>query len=589
VRKIAFQLPPPPCETPSEVTVTLGLYSPSQPENEGLLDTQPLKLAVRAPGERHKHTFVSETDGSVQYYAVVPADPHEAAPGLPALVLTLHGAGVEATGQAAAYLQKTWAHIVAPTNRRPFGFDWEDWGRLDALEALADAERTLHIDPQRIYLTGHSMGGHGTWQIGAHYPDRFAAIAPSAGWTSFWSYGAERPEPNTPIEILLYRATNPSDTVTLARNCLHYGIYVLHGEQDDNVPVEHARKMRAELAAYHPNFAYYERPGAGHWWGNECVDWPPLFAFLRQNTRPPAHTVQHIAFVTANPAISATSDWATIEAQVRSLDFSRVDLQVEKKDRLVRGTTENVTRLAIAAPLDPGQPLAIELDGDRLTDIPWPGQNLLYLEQHDGHWQIMPEAANPRAKSPRRGGPFKEIFRHHVQLVYGTHGNPAENAWAWAKTRYDAEVFWVRGNGTLEIVPDDEFNPTAEPDRSVILYGNADTNAAWKTLFADAPLQIARGVAEIGARRIEGDDLAVLACYPRPGSERALVGVVSGTGLAGLRLTERLPYFVSGVAYPDWIAIGTDMLQSGTNGVRGAGFFNNDWQIDPEQSAWAVP
>ena len=106
----------------------------------------------------------------------------------PALVLTLHGAGVAALGQVDAYASKAWAHLVAPTNRRRFGFDWEDWGRLDAVEVLEDAQSHLESDPRRVYLTGHSMGGHGVWHLGVTYPDRFAALAPSAGWVSFFSY-----------------------------------------------------------------------------------------------------------------------------------------------------------------------------------------------------------------------------------------------------------------------------------------------------------------------------------------------------------------------------------------------------------------
>ena len=61
--------------------------------------------------------------------------------------------------QANSYRSKSWGYIVAPTNRRPFGFDWQSWGRLDALESLADAKLRYGIDPTRVYLTGHSMGG----------------------------------------------------------------------------------------------------------------------------------------------------------------------------------------------------------------------------------------------------------------------------------------------------------------------------------------------------------------------------------------------------------------------------------------------
>ncbi len=55
------------------------------------------------------------------------------------------------------------------------------------------------------------------------------------------------------------------------------------------------------------------------------------------------------------------------------------------------------------------------------------------------------------------------------------------------------------------------------------------------------------------------------------------MGVVGGTGLAGMRLTDRLPYFVSGVAYPDVCVLGPAVLAEGAIGVRLAGFFGLDW------------
>ena len=59
------------------------------------------------------------------------------------------------------------------------------------------------------------------------------------------------------------RAGNPSDTLALERNLAGLGVYVLHGDADDNVPVAQARTMRGRLGAFHPDFVYYERPGAG--------------------------------------------------------------------------------------------------------------------------------------------------------------------------------------------------------------------------------------------------------------------------------------------------------------------------------------
>ncbi len=49
-------------------------------------------------------------------------------------------------------------------------------------------------------------------------------------------------------------------------------------------------------------------------------------------------------------------------------------------------------------------------------------------------------------KGPRRSGGFKDAFRHGFVFVYGTRGDAAENARAFDKVRFDAELFWIRGN-----------------------------------------------------------------------------------------------------------------------------------------------
>jgi hypothetical protein len=99
-------------------------------------------------------------------------------------------------------------------------------------------------------------------------------------------------------------------------------------------------------------------------------------------------------------------------------------------------------------------------------------------------------------------------------------------------------------------------------------------------------VQIRTGAVHVGGRVLKADNLAVLAVYPRPGSDSALVGVIGGSGLTGMRLTDRLPYFLSGVAYPDWIVLGPEILSVGIGGIRATGFYDNNWQLDDDQSAW---
>ncbi|MEX0936899.1 MAG: prolyl oligopeptidase family serine peptidase [Pirellulales bacterium] len=553
-----------------------------------VVDTKTLTIPVRRADGLHRRTFVSQIDGSVQYYGVQPAQSEEAGDAQPGLILTLHGAGVEAANQAAQYAPKPWAHVVAPTNRRPFGFDWEDWGRLDALEVLAQAEELLHTDTRRTYLTGHSMGGHGTWILGATYCDRFAAIGPSAGWRSFFSYGGmRRYEDASEVEKILMRAANPSDTLKIKQNFQDQGVYILHGDQDDNVPVSEARAMREELAEFHPDFAYYERPGAGHWWGAECCDWPPMMEFLERRSLPDPLDKPRVKFATVSPGVSARAHWLSIDAQRSQLELSEVDIEQNAQERRFEGTTENVARLSLDVRHwpSPGE-VEVELDGQQIDDIAWPADTgRIWLERGRRRWRVIdPPSADE--KGPHRYGSFKDVFRNRVQFVYGTQGTDEENAWALAKARLDAETFWYRGNGSIDVITDVQFDAAAEPDRNVVLYGNADTNAAWPALLSTSPIQIRRGRANIDIRPEMGEQIGCLMIRPRPDSHTASVGVVGGTGLVGMKLTDRLRYFVSGVAYPDVLLVGPEYLTEGTQGVRMAGFFGLDWQLDSGEIVW---
>jgi dienelactone hydrolase len=548
-----------------------------------------IELKAVAPSAHHTRTFVSAIDGSVQLFAVAPRVESEspAAESKPALVLSLHGAGVEAINQARAYKPKDWAHIVAATNRRPYGFDWEDWGRLDALEVLAEARRLFGTDPARTYLTGHSMGGHGTWQVGATVPDLWAAIAPSAGWHSFSSYGggAVYKDPS-PVEKMLARANNPSETPSLARNFLHYGIYVLHGEKDDNVPVTQARFMRELLGKFHPDFAYYERPGAGHWWGNECVDWPPLFEFLRGRVRPAAAEARRVEFVTANPGISSRSRWVEILAQIRPLEYSRVVIDKDEAGKAFKGASENVLRLALDMPAVPSEgKVTVELDGSHIEVSGGPGEPVIYLERGPEGWRKN-GPPDPGLKGPHRSGGFKDAFRHGFVLVFGTRGDAAEDAQAFAKARFDAEMFWYRGNGGIEVLPDTDFDPAKYKDRSVILYGNADTNAAWPKLLAECPVEVRRGRARVGGRLYAGADIAAYFVRARHGSDIASVGVVAWTGRAGWVAASPGQYFISGAGFPDLLLFTAETLRSGTGGVRTIGWFGDEWSLEKGDIVW---
>ena len=567
------------------------------------LFTLPVALPVVTTTDRRVVTRTSTIDGSAQYYALVPSTARTTDP-KPGILFSVHGASVEATGQAAAYAPKKEAHVVCPTNRRPYGFDWEDWGRIDFAEAFAHARSHLANDPLRSWLTGHSMGGHGTWQLGAHFPGEFAAIAPSAGWISFRSYvGTSAGTGEDPAIAMLNRAGKASDTLALKENYMQQGVYVLHGDADDNVPVSEAREMFRQLAAmHHPDFAYYERCGAGHWWGNECVDWPPLTEFLFRHSLPKPESNDFVRFLSVAPQVSSRSAWVRVLQQQVPFEVSKVDVQLDRKAMKVTGTTSNVAMLELVPPLPAAggerAPLTIVLDGQELTvpaeDKPAP----IRLERSpDGKggmaWSLDPQSSKgdaphalpATAKKPARGGPFKNAFAHGFVAVVGTQGSDEADRLLLAKARYDADQWWVRGNGRFEIILDSAFDPRQYLGRNLILYGNRDENAATKAVLGDAdPVTVANGRYAGGATRVQGDDVAVMYVRPRADCDKGQVGVIAATGAKGMRALMRTPVFVAGVGIPDLVAFRAGMLAPGAAGGAGAvidaGFFGNDWSID---------
>ncbi|MCF7974798.1 MAG: prolyl oligopeptidase family serine peptidase [Phycisphaerae bacterium] len=563
-------------------------------QGDRLLDEIDFTIQVKEPSQPYKRTFVSEIDGSLQYYGVRQG---QAEPGKrPAMFLSTHGAGVEGIGQAAAYQPKTWGHVIAPTNRREFGFDWEDWGRLDALEALAHAEALYGTDPVRTYLTGHSMGGHGAWYLGATYPDRWAAIAPMAGWRSFFSYvGIDEFAAQKPMAAMFNRAANPSRTEALLRNYAQHGVFIEHGDNDQTVPVREARTMRELLGAFHPDMAYYEQPGGGHWYG---VDHQRVFDFLKWHQKKAVQDVPVLEFRSVSPGVSATSAYITLYQQERPYDFcgvvarqavrSRQRQSNNINERNISVTTDNLAVFKIdLTHFKDLQGLALEVDGQAIDNLPWPQRNEVWLKREGTSWRVIPEAPGPEQKNPVRYGGFKDAFRHRMIFVYATGGTPEENAWSYDKARFDAETFYYRGNGAVDILPDHAFAAAAFPDRSVILFGNASTNLAWPGLLGDCPVQIRRGVLDAGGRRLTGDGWGVTMVRPRPDSDIASVGVVAGTGLPGMRAVTPNRYFVAGTGFPDLMIVSPDMFTWGVDGVKAAGYFGNDWTLEHGSVVWS--
>lgn len=530
VTQLSFDLTPK-ATTKAELVAKLRVESPSLAwgyEAE-------VKVPVVAEGSRYRQTRRSNVDGSTQYYAVLP--PKGTPAQKPGLVLSLHGAGVEAKGQAEAYGPMSWAYLIAATNRRRFGFDWEEWGRLDALEAFEHALGTLPVDPLRTHLTGHSMGGHGSWHVGVHFSDRFAVIGPSAGWISFDNYGGQ-PLPSGPIG----RARAASKTLDFKENLANDAVYILHGSADTNVPVSHAQTMFKELGPIVKELTYHEEPGQDHWWdldpneeGADCVDWAPMISLMELKQRDP--TWLAFRFVSAGPWVSASRSFVTVRSVTSPMENFEVTSSVNGTS--VDLVTKNVRALTLdAAALGKKGITSVVVDGTAHAV----GSAPIVLGPQTG-------------KRPELSGPLNQVFQKPFCFVWDDQGSTTYRDYVALLTSWWSTI----GNGHACGLPLSKLTPALEAEKNLIFVGVASPGGL--------PIDWSASEISVGSKKFSDSALAFV--YPKGERLRAYLVATAGSEL----LLYRYVPFSSRSGMPDFVVFGASSTSA-------SGFFDAEWKLD---------
>ena len=226
-----------------------------------------------------------------------------------ALVVCLHGAGF--TGEAYLDRWKTRlgeGYILAcPTY--PAGA-WFTRRAEDLVLATVQAvQQRYRIDPNRIFLSGMSNGGIGAWLIGMHHAPLFAGLAPMASG----------------IDDVLF---------PFLENLRATPVYIIHGSQDQVMPVELSRKLAGELKNLRYPFIYREHDrthavAGGHFFPREEL--PDLVKWFDTQRRTPAPKA---LTVVRDASHLLPFGWVRIDATDQIASFSE-DL-IDKRDDSIR-------------------------------------------------------------------------------------------------------------------------------------------------------------------------------------------------------------------------------------------------------------
>ncbi|MCA9155507.1 MAG: prolyl oligopeptidase family serine peptidase [Planctomycetales bacterium] len=214
------------------------------------------------PGKQVEQTLKSEkVDGGTLDYLLFVPNPSKGNQ-KPPLMLFLHGAGERGNGNLPLVKKHGPPKNVESNPDFPFvvispqcptGKWWTDENLQTMLLELIDKiETEQQTDSSRVYLTGLSMGGFGSWKLAAAHPERFAAVVPICG------------------------GGDPADAKSLAK----LPIWVFHGAKDTAVPLKRSEEMVEAVKEAGGNIEFTVYPEAGHDSWTETYNNPKLYDWL---------------------------------------------------------------------------------------------------------------------------------------------------------------------------------------------------------------------------------------------------------------------------------------------------------------------
>ncbi|MCS6297898.1 MAG: hypothetical protein H8K09_16815 [Nitrospira sp.] len=229
-----------------------------------------------------------------------------------ALVVCLHGAGFTGEAYLDRWKSRLGEHYILACPTYPAG-GWFTRRAEDLVLATVQlVQQRYRIDPNRIFLSGMSNGGIGAWLIGMHHAPLFAGLAPMASG----------------IDDVLF---------PFLENLRTTPVYIIHGSQDQVMPVELSRKLAGELKNLDYPFIYREHDrthamAGGHFFPREEL--PDLVKWFDNQRRMP---VPKTLTVVRDASHLLPFGWVRIDATDQIASFSE-DL-IDKRDDSIRKRT----------------------------------------------------------------------------------------------------------------------------------------------------------------------------------------------------------------------------------------------------------
>ncbi len=454
--------------------------------------------------------------------------------------------------------------VVAPNGYETMSY--EGFAEKDVFTVMDEVSSMFNVDFNRVYLTGLSMGGGGTFKIGLRHPGMFAAIAPVCGYV-YASVRVDPEEQGPPSKEKIEDAFAP---IEIAENALHLPIKMMHGDADGAVPVTHSETMHEKLQelGYQSELEVY--PGVGHdawvpgYEDDRIFDW---FSKFERDPNP-----DHVIYKTGNPQ-GGSAYWVSIDEPAEIRTLARIEAHAEEGKVSVQ--TENVKRLTLNFVHDyffRRDSIKVAIDGQFVNEGAYQTETRSYIRKN-GEWLEFREETEDRLLPGFHG--LHEAWDHKHVYAYSTEGSTRSNQLAQTYALLKSvpqgyeDVQWP-------VIAENNLSDEIMAENHIVLFAQIGGSDYLKKAFGENE---AKPFAD--PKKLLGDwtlkpEQAMSVILPNPLSAKRYVqlNLAYDEGMQALKTFAQIERSLHDVVRPDLIIYKQD------GSVAGMGLFNKKWELD---------
>lgn len=532
--------------------------------------------------------YVSKIDHSIQPYGlVIPESYTNKGPGRFRCDLWFHGRGE--TLSELNFLRDRSTNIgqYAPEDTivlHPYGRYCNAnkfAGEIDSLEALESVQQRYRIDEDRIAVRGFSMGGASAWQFAVHYPGRWFAANPGAGFSETPEFLKVFQQENLKPTWWEQKLWNWYDCPGVAVNLRHCPTIAYSGEIDRQKQA--ADIMAKALAEENIHLTHIIGPKTAHSiHAQSKIDIEQRMKSLAKNGRD-THPLD-IEFATHTLRYNQLH-WVTIDTLTEhwspaSVSASLLSGQVKLEPRGVTGLT--LAFDAGEAPFDVQSTVIISI-GETDLEAPAPNSDRSWsvsLHQSKEGWQLGQHPAASLRKTHNLQGPIDDAFLDRFLFVRPTGKAWHEQTGKWSAVELDRAIeHWRRHfRGIAQVKDDTAVTPEDIASSNLILWGDPSSNRLLKQVAEMLPIRWTQNHITVGDQKYSSDKHALIAIYPNPLNPTRYVVLNSSftfRDYAYLNNARQVPML------PDWaiVDLTTPPNSIWPGKIAAADFFGEQWQL----------